>query len=316
MAVKHVLKILGIEPAPVSHAEKIVSACGGSLAIAAIIVVSRQVLEPDASNIIIASMGASAVLLFAVPHGTLSQPWAVFAGHLLSAFVGVSCALLIPDEIIAASLAVGGSIAVMYYLKCLHPPGGATALSAVLAGDTTQSMAYQFMVTPVLINVIIILSIALIYNYLFHWRRYPRYLQRESDSGDVHASTSADISHSDFQFALSQIDSFVDVSEDDLRYIYELARQSGENSANIDAVKLGSFYSNGEYGGNWAVRQVVDESQDDDPESDIVIYKGIAGRGRRTSGYMKRSEFLRWARYEVSRDEENWKRVVLQEVDQ
>lgn len=302
-------ELLGVEHAPVSHIEKMVSAFGGCIAIAGIVFVSRWTLDPTSASIIIASMGASAVLLFVVPHSTLSQPWAVIAGHMISAFIGVTCTLFITEEIVSASLAVGCSIAAMYYLNCLHPPGGATALSAVLGAETTQTLAYQFMLTPVLLNVVIILSIAIVYNYLFHWRRYPSYLQRIPKEQETQLSEQAGISHADFQYALSQIDSFIDVSEEDLRQIYQLASQSRDNRCSSMELKLGAFYSNGEYGSQWSVRQVVDESHDTDPEKDMVIYKGVAGNENRTSGCITRTEFKRWARYQVFQDGENWKRV-------
>ena len=68
------------------------------------------------------------------------------------------------------------------------------------------------------------------------------------------------------------------------------------------------FYSNGEFGDDWAVRQVVDESGHHDPEKDKIIYKTVAGKGRRRSGVSTRAEFARWARYEVFRDENSWQR--------
>lgn len=72
-------------------------------------------------------MCASAVLVFGVPQGPLSQPWAVFAGHMVSAVIAVSCAKFILDIFIAASVAVGLAIGVMHYIRAIHPPGGATA---------------------------------------------------------------------------------------------------------------------------------------------------------------------------------------------
>ena len=86
--------ILGIETRPVSHSERLVSALGSLLVIASIFFITRATLDSTATLLIVPSMGASAVLLFAVPHGALSQPWNVLAGHLLSALVGVSCAML------------------------------------------------------------------------------------------------------------------------------------------------------------------------------------------------------------------------------
>ena len=80
-------------------------------------------------------MGAATVLLFGVPHGPLSQPWALFAGNLLSAFVGVSCFMLISNTFIAAGVAVSLSMGLMFVCRCVHPPGGATALAAVIGSQ-------------------------------------------------------------------------------------------------------------------------------------------------------------------------------------
>lgn len=135
-------------------------------------------------------MGASAVLLFAVPHGQLSQPWSVFGGHILSAIVGVTCARWIPNEMLAASTAVGAAIGVMYYLRCIHPPGGATALVAVIGGEGIHSLGYQFVITPILINVCVMLVVAVLYNYLFAWRRYPISLhQIQKDNKKIEVDT-------------------------------------------------------------------------------------------------------------------------------
>ena len=304
--------LLGIEQAPASHTERIVSAIGGFTAILFIIQISQWVLGPIGASVIVASMGASAVLVFAVPHGPLSQPWPVFGGHLLSAFIGVSCASIIPNEIIAGSLAVGLAIGAMYYLKCIHPPGGATALAAVIGGESTHQLGYQFLLTPVLLNVLIILLVGFMFNYLFSWRRYPALLHRKTikKQADLCTEIYSGITHEDFVYALSEIDSFIDISEEDLLRIYDLAtRKSQETSFNSEDLILGHFYSNGEFGENWSVRQFVDESPSENPEKDIVIYKTVAGKNRRKSGYSTRTEFLRWAKHQVVRDEDNWKRL-------
>ena len=257
-------------------------------------------------------MGASAVLLFAVPHGQLAQPWAVLGGHVISAIIGVTCAQLIANEILAASSAVGLAIGAMYYLRCIHPPGGATALSAVVGGDTVHALGYQFVITPVLMNVVIILVVAVSFNYLFSWRRYPVHLHttktvRIEANGDIETG---EISHGDFVYALSQIDSFVDVNEDELLRIYKLAtNRSRYGHLDIDEIKLGAYYSNGAHGDDWSVRQIADESPSTEKSKDILIFKVVAGHDRGTSGYMTRMKFLTWAKYRVTRDGENWKRV-------
>ena len=61
----------------------------------------------------------------------------------------------------------------MHYLRCIHPPGGATALGAVLGGDAVHQFGYQSVITPVMLNAITILLVALLFNAPFAWRRYP-----------------------------------------------------------------------------------------------------------------------------------------------
>jgi CBS-domain-containing membrane protein len=216
----------------VSHTEKLVSALGGFVAIFCILTISRWSVGADGAALIVASMGASAVLLFAVPHGPLSQPWPVLGGHILSAVVGVSCAKLIPNEVLAASVAVGAAIGVMYYARCTHPPGGATALSAVVGGQAVHELGYQFVLTPILLNVLIILAVGFSFNFLFPWRRYPSSLhQKMTPPAPVSSQAqSRTIAHEDFVYALSELDTFVDINEDDLIRIYDIATQTGNHN--------------------------------------------------------------------------------------
>ncbi|MGD2137976.1 MAG: HPP family protein [Gammaproteobacteria bacterium] len=302
-----------LEPSTVSHTERLVSTLGGFLVIFAVFQVSSRFLGPAGILLIVPSMGASAVLLFAVPHGALSQPWNVFGGHIISALIGVTCAMLVPDIIIAASLAVGLAVGAMYYLRCIHPPGGATALAAVIGGEATRTLGFQFVFTPILLNVLVMLAVALLFNYPFAWRRYPAWLADRLDTDRqpaAHEHKPA-IAHANLVSALSQIDSFIDVSEHDLLRIYELATgQAEQQSLRPEQIVLGRYYSNGQFGADWSIRQIVDESSHTDPERDMVVYKVMAGRGMRTSGVLSRADFARWARYEVSRDDENWKRLT------
>jgi CBS domain-containing membrane protein len=305
-------KYLGIEPSQVSHTERLVSTLGGTLVIACIFIITRATLGPTGTLLIVPSMGASAVLLFAVPHGALSQPWNVFGGHIISAIIGVSCALVIPGEIVAGSLAVGLSIGAMHYSRCIHPPGGATALAAVIGGETTHALGYQFVFTPIMINVLVMLAVAVAFNYLFTWRRYPAWLADKATPPESEATRVSEraIEHSDLVAALSQIDSIIDVSEQDLLRIYHLATGKAEQrQLHPGQIVLGHYYSNDEGRNDWSVRQIVDESPNPDPEKDMVVYKVVAGAGLRTSGVEARIDFARWARHELARDDENWRRV-------
>ena len=101
---------------------------------------------------LIAPLGASAVLVFAVPASPLAQPWSVIGGNTLSALVGIACANWIPDPAWAAAVAVGGAIGLMFAARCLHPPGGAAALLAVLTHTTHFSSAlFPFLTNSVLL---------------------------------------------------------------------------------------------------------------------------------------------------------------------
>jgi CBS domain-containing membrane protein len=155
------------------HLEKWVSGAGGLIGILGVLLVAQAYLGLNGSAGLAASMGASAVLLFAVPHGPLSQPWPVFGGHLISAVIGVACAQLVAQPFLGAALAVALAISAMYYLRCIHPPGGATALTAVAGGHAVHALGFHYVLTPVLLNVLIILSVAILFNYPFPWRRYP-----------------------------------------------------------------------------------------------------------------------------------------------
>jgi len=170
-------------------------------------------------------MGAATVLLFAVPHGPLSQPWPLFGGNLISAAIGVASAQWVPDPFMAGAVAVGVSITVMYFLKCIHPPGGATALSAVVGGEAVHSLGYMYVITPVLLNVLVIFVVAVLFNFLFKWRRYPAKLAQVRTESIKKQEPPLMLSHESVEYALRKIDSFIDVSEEDLNRIYALARQ-------------------------------------------------------------------------------------------
>jgi len=216
-------KILGIELSPVSHRERLVSALGGFAGLLAVYFGSHALGGPPLTPLLIFSIGASTVLVFAVPHGALSQPWPVIGGHLVSALIGVSCARWVPDAALAAAAAVGLSIGAMHYLRCIHPPGGATALAAVLGGEPLHAMGFGFVLSPVLVNALVLLAAAVAFNAFFPWRRYPVFLARRAVKAEPASAAYEAISHEDFVFALTQVDSFIDVSEEDLLRIYSLA---------------------------------------------------------------------------------------------
>ena len=225
-AVRRVLTLFLPRPDTVQFREKLVSGLAGLVGIALIMAVSAHFLAPADLPWVVASMGASAVLLFAVPHGPLSQPWNFVGGHLISAFIGISVAQQVPGTVVAAALAVGLAISVMYVPRCLHPPGGATALTAVVGGDSVQALGYHYMVTPILINVAVMLAWALLINNLISNRRYPESLGRGMDAagggGAGAGGGGLSITAGDLEYAMREMEEYIDISVSDLRSLVEL----------------------------------------------------------------------------------------------
>lgn len=306
MVEKRILKLLGVEQNVTGHGEKFISALGALIAITLVMAVSLHAAGPQGAALLVASMGASAVLLFAVPHGALSQPWPLLGGHIVSAVIGVTCAQFIPYLLPAASLAVALAISVMYYLRCIHPPGGATALSAVVGGSAVHELGYQFVLTPVLMNVIIMLLAAVVFNYVFPWRRYPASLRKVQVTGVLPSvGMNEPLAHADFTYALREIGSYLDIAEDDLAKIYKLASKHAlRASRETGKLEVGNYYSNGEFGGELSVRKVIRL------DGDAVSYRIVTGEGDGDSGTMSQSGFMIWQRYEVILVDGEWHRIM------
>ena len=245
----------------VSLKEKLLSGFASLLAIALVLFSSHFFLPANDIPWVVASMGASAVLLFAVPLGPLSQPWSFVGGHLLSGLVGVTVAKLVPDVLIASALAVSIAIFVMYVSSCLHPPGGATALSAVVGSSAVHDLGYTYLLTPVLLNIIVMLSFALIINNLLPNRYYPNTLKsyRKEKSrilGDDKVQASLSISRENIKYALQEIDEYIDISDDNLGRIFNLS------AAHARRQRMGEVLI-----GDIMTRNVVKAEYGDDVES-------------------------------------------------
>ncbi len=288
--------ILAIDSS-VSTAEKLASTLGGFIGIFLISLISFHFTGANGAALIIPSMGASAVLVFAVPHGKLSQPWALIGGHLSSAFVGVSCYLLVPNLFLASGLAVGLAIGLMHILRCIHPPGGATALVAVVGSTQIHALGFEYILAPVLLNTVIIFITAFIFNSFFPWRRYPTSMMRFTDTPiieDQKPSRYIDTVH--IERALSDIDLVVDLNVDTLQQLFALTLEHAETPTfSTSQIKMGHYYTNSRHGAEWSVRQIIDEAVSDDPRRDMVIYRVAEGQGLQSADSCTRTEFAKWA---------------------
>jgi len=165
---------------------------------------------------LIAPMGASAVLLFAVPASPLAQPWPVVGSALLATAVAVACAVLPLPQPVVAGLAVGLTIVLMFPLRCVHPPAGAVALLLVLAEAPLGDRGFALLWYPVLPNVLALLLSALIYHRLTGYR-YP-HEPAPPPAEDGRAGLLA----RDLDEALAQYGEFLDVDRDDLMALFRL----------------------------------------------------------------------------------------------
>lgn len=153
--------------------DKLLIALGSFVGLLCIAAISRAVVGREDAPTIAAYMGAATVLVFAAPTSPMSQPWPLVGGHLLSATIGVTCYRLVDDPLLATASAVGIAIFAMQLLGCLHPPGGAAAMVAVVGGPDIHALGYGYVLMPVGLNVAVMLGLALIINNLSSGRRYP-----------------------------------------------------------------------------------------------------------------------------------------------
>ena len=156
------------------------------------------------------------MLVFCVPASPLAQPWAVVVGNTVSALIGVACARLLHDPALAGALAVGAAIAAMFWLRCLHPPGGASALFVVLAGVTDFSFALH----PILLDSLLMVAAGIAYNSLTG-RRYPHAQAAPAPSGAAPRFTTADL-----DAALAHYNQVLDIPRDDLETLLHFAEDA------------------------------------------------------------------------------------------
>jgi CBS domain-containing membrane protein len=127
---------------------------------------------------LIGSFGASAVLIYGTPQVEFAQPRNLVGGHIISALLGISAYKYLQIDIsLVGAIAVSGSVVAMHFTRTLHPPGGATALIAVIGSEKVHDLGYMFIFFPVAIDSLILLIIALLVNNLSKntKRHYPRY---------------------------------------------------------------------------------------------------------------------------------------------
>jgi CBS-domain-containing membrane protein len=166
----------GHPPPPESAHEIGWSWLGSLVGIAACALLSALVFEPRDATLLIGSFGASAVLVYAALRSPLAQPRNLVGGHVVSALVGVACWKACGDTPwLAAALGVSLAIAAMLVTRTLHPPGGATALIAVIGGPKIHALGFLYALVPAALGALVLLAVALALNNLAPGRKYPEY---------------------------------------------------------------------------------------------------------------------------------------------
>jgi CBS domain-containing membrane protein len=172
--------------------------------------------QPVSVPLLVAPMGASAVLLFGVPASPLAQPWAIIGGNTISALCGIFWAKALGDPTLAAGLAVASAIVVMSLARCLHPPGGAVALTAVIGGPAVAAAGWSFALLPVAANCLLLVGAGWLYNAASRGN-YPHQARHfTTPSG----APSAGYTTADMEAVLAQYDELLDVRSEDLDTLF------------------------------------------------------------------------------------------------
>lgn len=204
--------------------EALRSCLGAGFGIAACGVLARCLVEGQISfsPLLVAPIGASAVLVFALPASPLAQPRSVIGGNVLSAFVGLVCGMAIPDPLLASAVAVGVAILAMSQLGCLHPPGGAMALGAALAMSSASPLGFGYPFIPVgLCSVLLVMAGHLYGRATGH--AYPHRVRAAASphrTGDRPPLQRFGYSRLDLDQALADYGQLLDVNHDDLDAVF------------------------------------------------------------------------------------------------
>lgn len=171
-------KMKGVTTSPprVSFVEMLWSWAGSFLGIAAVALIHYRILSDSDLVMIIGSFGASAVLIYGAIRSPLAQPRNLMGGHMISAVIGVAAFKLLGASMpLAAAVAVATAILAMHATKTLHPPGGATALIAVIGSSKIHTLGFWYVLVPAGLGAVVMLAVALLVNNIAPRRRYPEF---------------------------------------------------------------------------------------------------------------------------------------------
>lgn len=163
-----------MEPPRVAAVQVFRAWIGSLIGIALLAGINRLLLPADAALMMIGSFGATAALLFGAPRSPFSQPRNVIGGHIVSALAGVLCWNVLGSQVwLAGAVAVATAVALMHLTRTMHPPGGATALIAVIGSAGIHQLGFMYVLTPATVGPLVLCAVALVVNNVATARRYP-----------------------------------------------------------------------------------------------------------------------------------------------
>ncbi len=163
-------------PLGVGLSEVMWSWIGAAIGIGVCAYLSSMYFEPRDLTLIIGSFGASAVLVYGAIKSPLAQPRNLIGGHIISGLIGVACYQAFGETLwLASAMAVSFAVAAMLITRTVHPPGGATALIAVIGGDKIHKLGFLYAFISAGLGAMILLIVALVVNNLSRNRRYPEF---------------------------------------------------------------------------------------------------------------------------------------------
>lgn len=211
-----------------SHlSEMILSVMGVFIAMIAVVIVMAWVSDGVYAWFVIASMGASAIILFSTPHAPMAQPWAVLAGQMLAGTCGLASWALFKDPMIAVPIAVASTLLFMQLFKARHAPGGATALFIALGTVEVETLGWSLLWLSLLPSVLTLIFVSVVFNAPFKWRRYPYVVfQRTQPKPEK----TPEITHDDLVYASEQMQGYFEMSEAEFMQLYRAAREHHKTS--------------------------------------------------------------------------------------
>lgn len=200
--------------------ERLIGCAGALLAVTLTGMICGFMLEETLRlPLLVAPIGASAVLLFAVPASPLAQPWPVIGGNVISTVVGLAVAYLVEDTGLVIGMSVAAAIAAMSLTRSLHPPGGAMALTAALGGASVSDWGILYPFVPVGLNSCLLVVIGIVFHRLSR-RAYPHRgvvaPANQHRTADLPASVRVGFNQGDVEAALAALDETFDIDPADL----------------------------------------------------------------------------------------------------